>query len=61
MVPWLYNATEGVFVTYDDPESLGHKLDYLEAYGLGGVMFWELSADTDDHELLDVLHERLGD
>jgi chitinase len=61
LVPWLYNATEGVFVTYDDPESLGHKLDYLETQGLGGVMFWELSADTDEHELLDVLHERLGD
>ena len=59
MVPWLYSAADGVFISYDDPESFGHKLDYVEANGLGGVMFWELSADTHDHELVDLLYERL--
>ena len=43
MVPWLYSAADGVFISYDDAESLGIKLDYVEAENLGGVMFWELA------------------
>ena len=61
MVPWIYSPTDQVFITYDDPESFGHKLDYVEEHDLGGVMFWELSADTEDHSLVDLLHSRLGD
>ena len=61
MVPWVYNPTEGVFISYDNPTSFGHKLDYVDEHELGGVMFWELSGDTDDHALVDLLHERLGD
>jgi len=60
MVPWLYNATKSVFISYDDPDSFGHKLDYVEANSLGGVMFWELSSDTEDNELVNLLHDRLG-
>jgi chitinase len=60
MVPWLYNPTEQIFISYDDVESFGHKLDYLAEHDLGGVMFWELSGDTEDHALVDLLHSRLG-
>jgi len=56
-VPWLYNPAVQVFITYDDPESLGLKADYVNAWNLGGVMFWELSAD--DGALLDALYARL--
>ncbi len=56
--PWLYNAAKGVFITYDDAESLGIKADYVVEQGLGGVMFWELSAD--DGTLLGMLYSRLG-
>jgi len=60
MVPWLYNGTEGIFISYDDEESFGHKLDYVSEHDLGGVMFWELSGDTEDHVLIDLLYSRLG-
>ena len=30
------------FITYDDPESLALKVDYVKEKGLGGIMFWEL-------------------
>jgi chitinase len=60
MVPWLYNATSGVFITFDDETSLTHKLDYIDDHSLGGAMFWELSGDTDAHDLVDLLHDRLG-
>jgi chitinase len=56
--PWLYNAAKGVFIGYDDAESLEVKADYVAEQGLGGVMFWELSAD--DGTLLGVLYSRLG-
>lgn len=44
----------GVFISYEDSTSLAGKLDYARFRGLGGVMFWELSADSrqDSHSLV---------
>ena len=53
-VPWLYgpNITSGLangmFVSYDDIQSIGLKTDYLLEKSLGGAMFWELSGDVRD-------------
>lgn len=58
-VPWLYDAADDLFITYDDPESMQHKTDYITAKGLGGAMFWELAGDTQDSALLDVLADAL--
>ena len=44
------------FVSYDDPESIRLKSQF--ARKLGGVMFWELSQDTDG-TLLDAAHRAL--
>jgi chitinase len=52
--PYLWNAETKTFITYDDPESLAVKADYVREHHLGGMMFWELSQDYDD-ELLDVI------
>ncbi|HWV36232.1 MAG TPA: glycoside hydrolase family 18 protein [Thermomicrobiales bacterium] len=59
-VPWLYNATTGTMLSYDDPESLRLKGEYIRRERLGGAMFWELSGDTDDLALLTAIHEGLG-
>jgi chitinase len=59
LVPWLYSASQGVFISYDDAESVSYKLDYIEAEGLGGAMLWELDADTAGHELVREVSERL--
>ncbi|MFP6737182.1 MAG: glycoside hydrolase family 18 protein [Planctomycetota bacterium] len=58
-VPWLYNADTGVMITYDDPESLALKVDYVNEQRLGGVMLWDLSSDDEEDSLLSVLHEGL--
>ncbi len=58
-VPWLYDAARQLMISYDDPESLGRKCDYIDAHNLGGAMLWELSGDTADSQLLDVLSDRL--
>ena len=58
-VPWLYDPSMSVFLSYDDPTSLGIKAGYVVERGLGGVMIWEMSSDKDD-ELLDSLVAQLG-
>ena len=52
MVPWLYSSSLQTFISYDDEESIQHKLDYILAEDLGGMMFWELSGDDDQHTLV---------
>lgn len=44
--PFLWNAQTRAFITYDDPQSIAIKADYVRRHGLGGVMFWELSQDS---------------
>lgn len=46
---------QGKFWSYDCPEAMRAKMDYIRRLELGGVMFWELSQDTDDGELLRIL------
>jgi chitinase len=53
-VPFLYNAQTKQFVSYEDPVSLGVKCAYVRREGLGGVMFWEYSADPSGR-LLDAI------
>ncbi len=47
VAPWLWNADKKVFLSTEDEESMGTKLDYVINNGLGGVMFWELAGDFD--------------
>jgi len=54
--PTLWNARAHQFISYDDPQSLRAKIDYVRSRGLGGIMYWEYRQDRDE-ELLDVLVE----
>jgi chitinase len=56
-VPWLYNSGSKEWISYDDPESVKIKGEYIASQHLGGAMFWELS--NDDGRLLDALHAGL--
>jgi chitinase len=58
-VPYLHSETEGIFISYEDPESLEVKMDFILEKGLGGAMFWELSGDTSTQSLGSVLSDRL--
>jgi chitinase len=57
-VPYLYKESTGEFVSYDNEQSIGIKVDYVNTHNLGGVMFWELSNDREE-KLLDVIVDRL--
>jgi GH18 family chitinase len=43
--PFLWNARQRVFVSYDDPQSLLVKCRYVREHGLAGAMFWEYASD----------------
>ncbi len=51
--PWLYDGTN--FWTYDDPDSLAFKAQYVRQHRLGGVMIWDLSGDMPDGVLIKTL------
>jgi len=57
-VPWLYSADRKEWISYDDPESMRLKGEYIAAQHLSGAMFWELS--NDEGPLLDALRAGLG-
>lgn len=54
--PYLFNASERIFVTYDDERSVMEKCAYVRENGLAGVMFWEYMADPKEY-LLDAINE----
>ncbi len=57
-VPYLYNAGSQIFVSYDDPESMRLKAEYVRQRDLAGVMFWEYFADPSG-ALLDAIDATL--
>jgi chitinase len=57
--PWLYSPSRKIFFSYDDPQSLALKAGYAREHGLGGVMFWEISADDPAGTLVDALDRGL--
>jgi len=45
-VPYVYNPQQRIFVSYEDPESLKHKCQYIRSQKLAGIMFWEYFGDS---------------
>jgi chitinase len=50
---WLFDGT--TFWTFDDPPIMSAKAEFVRQNGLGGIMFWELSGDTPDGELISAI------
>ena len=58
--PYLYNPQKQIFVSYEDPQSLALKSKYLLYHHLGGIMFWNYTADPSG-TLLDAIDKGLGE
>ncbi|HMI88892.1 MAG TPA: glycoside hydrolase family 18 protein [Polyangiaceae bacterium] len=56
---WVFNPTDGVFWSYDDPTAIGDKTSYIKSKGLGGAMFWELSGDDPSGTLITAVSDGL--
>ncbi|MGY8564755.1 glycoside hydrolase family 18 protein [Paracidovorax citrulli] len=50
--PWLYNAGDKVFISYEDPDSIRLRAGYAKDQKLRGVFTWELTGDDDQASLL---------
>ena len=58
-VPWLYRSQgRGEFISYDDPDSVANKMQFVLDNGFGGAFCWELSQDPTD-TLINVMHDEL--
>lgn len=55
--PFIYNAVQKLFITYDDKKSMELKTKYALDKGLGGIMFWQLAYDSFNNGLLEVIDE----
>lgn len=56
-VPFLFDPTRGIWISYDDPQSVAAKARYVRERGLGGVIIWEVGAD--DGTLMRAIAENL--
>jgi len=54
--PYLFNGSS--YISYDDEQSIGEKIDYLKAEGLYGIMYWEHKCDS-THTLTKFMAHRL--
>ncbi len=57
-VPWLFNSSTQIMVSYDDEESILLKTQYINDENIGGAMFWEFSSDKNG-DLLNIVHETI--
>lgn len=53
--PWLFNPKTKVFISYDDPKSIGLKVAEAKAMGLAGVMIWSVEKDSNKNDLLNAV------
>jgi len=50
--PYLFNAHEKIFVSFEDPRSIALRSQLAKERGLRGVFMWELTGDDDQRSLL---------
>jgi chitinase len=55
---WIFDGT--TLWTYDDPQVLARKAEYVKDRRLGGAMIWSLDGDTPDGELIKALDAGLN-
>lgn len=48
-VPFLFNRTTNIWISYEDEQSIQWKTDYIHQYQLAGVFFWEMSKNRQGH------------
>ncbi len=59
-VPYLFNNSSKQFISYDDPQSLAAKVQYLQNMNFGGVSLWTLAKETPQWTLINNIYNNLG-
>ncbi|RCH89828.1 hypothetical protein CU097_009480 [Rhizopus azygosporus] len=60
LASWSYDPQAREFITYDTPQMVAAKCNYIQQRRLGGAMFWELSADCPQRSLINAAYDGLG-
>ena len=55
---YLFKASTGDLLTYDNPDSVNAKGAYVRSHNLGGLFSWEI--DGDNGAILNAMHQGLG-
>jgi chitinase len=53
--PWLFQPADRIFVSYEDPRSIGIRARLAKDSGLRGVFMWEITGDDDQQSLLQAM------
>ncbi|PAV61716.1 hypothetical protein WR25_11138 [Diploscapter pachys] len=56
--PFIWLPEKKMFIGFENAESLRHKMEYLSANNLGGVMIWAIDFDDDNLSLLKALENQ---
>jgi chitinase len=54
---WIFNGS--TFWSYDDPQMIQVKMDYVHRQGLGGTMIWSLDGDDATGTLISTIYQGL--
>lgn len=49
---WSYDSSQRIMISYDTPDIIQIKADYLKSKGLGGGMYWDSSSDKNGTDSL---------
>ena len=58
--PYLYSATDGIWFSYDDAQSVRIKTQYVQDNGYRGVIVWDTTLDDCQDTLAKAVNEGLG-
>lgn len=64
IVSWSYDSASQTMVSYDTPQVVSQKIEYIKGTGLGGAMWWETSGDhptSSKDSLITIAAEGLGE
>uniref|UniRef100_A0A914HQZ5 GH18 domain-containing protein n=1 Tax=Globodera rostochiensis TaxID=31243 RepID=A0A914HQZ5_GLORO len=53
--PYIYDASSKIFLTFDNPQSLEDKVQYVASQKIGGTMIWAIDQDDDKLSLLNAI------
>lgn len=61
MVPYLYNESEGKFLTYEDERSLAARCGLVKKGGYAGIIIWEITGDdlNGEQTLSNIVYDEL--
>jgi chitinase len=60
---WSYDAGSRTMISYDTPQVVAQKVDYIKSTNLGGAMWWETSGDkpsNSSESLINLAAQGLG-